>query len=67
MKTFASVLLSALLTLPSLPVSAGESAFPVPDTVSPELGAMISAGIPRQLAQTTAECGRMEGLGLGHG
>lgn len=46
MKTFASVLLSALLTLPSLPVSAGESAFPVPDTVSPELGAMISAGIP---------------------
>ena len=58
MKTFASVLLSALLTLPAMPACAGKSPFPVPDTVSPELGAMISAGIPdnwRNRPQNAAE------------
>ena len=45
MKIFASVLLSVLLPLSALTASARESSFPVPDTVSPELRAMISRGI----------------------
>lgn len=58
MKIVASALLSAILTLPTLTVYTRESSFPVPDTVSPELGAMISIGIPdnwRSRPQTAEE------------
>ena len=46
MKHIASAFLSAFLAFSSLPAWAEHSPFPVPDTVSPELRAMIEKGIP---------------------